>query len=119
MAKRVLSVILVLTVFFGGYAIIPKKANILPANEVYAVEYYRPGAYKVTCTFTASKWVDRVKKSRQVGFIIKHTEYYWEDVYEYKTYYQGDVVSLNQWGEDYDYYKLGSYIGSTLTPYIV
>ena len=45
MTKRILSVILVLTVFFGGYALIPKKYNLLPVNEALCATNYG-GVYK-------------------------------------------------------------------------
>ncbi|MBO7448747.1 MAG: hypothetical protein J6U54_00115 [Clostridiales bacterium] len=46
MAKRILSVILVLVVFFGGYSIVPKKYNLLPVNDAFCASHYG-GVYRV------------------------------------------------------------------------
>lgn len=45
MAKRILSVILVLVVFFGGYAVLPKKYNPLPSEDVCAAGI--AGSYRI------------------------------------------------------------------------
>lgn len=50
MTKRILSVVLVLVVFFGGYSVIPKKYNLLPVNDAYCAKNYG-GLYYVNKTF--------------------------------------------------------------------
>ena len=58
MTKRILSVILVLTVFFGGYALIPKKYNLLPVNEALCATHYG-GVYKAKRTFTVTQYTTK------------------------------------------------------------
>ncbi|MBO7426826.1 MAG: hypothetical protein J6U23_14230 [Clostridiales bacterium] len=53
MIKRLLSIILVLTVFLGGYSLLPKKYNPLPVNDVSAATTFRPGYYLCIKTFVS------------------------------------------------------------------
>lgn len=117
MTKRVLSVIMVVLVFFGGYAVIPSGIDLIKNAAVCASEIVRPGAYKVKNTFKVKKWIGREKKTRKKGLFGKET--YYEDVYEYKTYKYGSIVAIDRWGRDKDGFELASYVGKNLTPYIV
>ena len=46
MTKRILSVILVVVLFFGAYSLVPKKYNLLPVNDAYCANHYG-GVYRV------------------------------------------------------------------------
>lgn len=110
MTKRILSVILVLTVFFGGYALLPKKYNPLPTTNVCAAGV-RAGAYKVKAKFTCTKLV-------RVGCeITTEGEYtYITTKYKnkYRTFYPGETIVIDSFGYC-DGYKVGELIGVYLT----
>jgi len=100
MTKRILSVIMVLIVFFGGYAALPKKYNPLPTTDVSAATF-ASGAYKVLAPFTAEKidWQQELSS----GYTITS--------YVTKRYKCGDVISVKSNGYTYD----GYYVGGVLS----
>lgn len=119
MTKRILSVILVLVVFFGGYAALPKKYNLLPTTDVSAAGV-RPGAYKVMGTITLTKIVKEYRGTTKVyiydGYTLVRIDNVrvYVDVEKTRTFKPGDVVSLNSNGkyDGYDFSKLvgGAYL---------
>lgn len=106
MMKRVLSVIMVLTVFFGGYAVLPKKYNPLPVNDAYCATKNYGGLYYVNKTFTAY-YTDTVITNGGIPMMTKKS----------KKYKGGCYVSLTTSGFDGSNTKidLRSYIGKELS----
>ena len=81
MTKRILSVVLVLVVFFGGYAAIPKKYNLLPVNDVFCATNYG-GVYQAKKTFTAETVIATVKgKDGKTYNIVAEKTYYKNQYY--------------------------------------
>ena len=85
MTKRILSVIMVVTLFFAGYSILPKSINPLPVNDAVCASKYG-GVYKAKKTFTATYYVTYVK----TGLQSKRT----------KTYYKDNYYTLDDCGYD-------------------
>ncbi len=119
MSKRILSVILVLVVFFGGYALLPKSINPLPTADVSAAGV-RPGAYKVMGTMTLTKTVKEYRGTTTVyiydgRYIVRIDKVpVYVDVQKSRTFKPGDVVSLNSNGK-YDGYDFSALVGG---PYL-
>lgn len=88
MMKRVLSVIIVLIVFFSGYAALPKKYNPLPTNDAFCATNYG-GLYYVNKTFTAY-YTDTYYDRQGISHPVIKT----------KTYKAGKYVSLTTSGKD-------------------
>lgn len=105
MMKRVLSVIMVLTVFFGGYAVLPKKYNPLPVNDAYCATKNYGGLYYVNKTFT-EYYTGTVITKGGIPMMTKLP----------KVYKAGSYVSLTPGGYDSSNTKidLRSYTGKEL-----
>lgn len=88
MIKRALSVILVLTVFFGGYALIPKKYNLLPVNDAICATNYG-GVYQAKKTFKLS--YTYTYRDRYNNIVT---------VYATKTYQKGKNYTVTSDGKD-------------------
>ena len=80
MTKKILSVFLVLVVFFGGYAVLPKKYNPLPVNDAFCATNYG-GVYRADKTFKvvyiSSVFVDKYGNKK----ITKLTKTYYKNRY--------------------------------------
>lgn len=104
MMKRLLSVILVLVVFFGGYAVLPKNYNPLPVNDAYCATKNYAGLYYVNETFTA--------------YYTEHLFFSWFPITYTKTkvYSAGRYISLTPNGYDSTdaRFDLSSYTGKQL-----
>lgn len=87
MTKKILSVILVLVVFFGGYAVLPKKYNPLPVNDAFCATNYG-GVYRVNRTFTICYTV--IYRNMNGPYIVRLT----------KTYKRGQIITLTTKGYD-------------------
>lgn len=91
MTKRILSVVLVLAVFFGGYAILPKKFNPIPVNDVYAATTFKPGYYM------CKRGCDIVTYNTTIEACTGNTPL---RVVSQKSYNVGEIVYLNRKGCD-------------------
>ena len=102
MTKRILSVILVLTVFFGGYALIPKKYNPLPVNDAFCATNYG-GVYQAKRDWTYSR---TYKGTDQYG-----NQY---TIYVSKKYKKGQNYTVTSSGKDSNnpLIDLSSYLSS-------
>ncbi len=89
MTKRILSVILVLTVFFGGYALIPKKYNLLPVNDAYCATNYG-GVYRAKRDFKVCYRTVTIYYSDGTKVIVKY----------YKNYSKNQTITLTNAGKD-------------------
>ncbi|MBO7426832.1 MAG: hypothetical protein J6U23_14265 [Clostridiales bacterium] len=105
MIKRALSVILVLTVFFGGYALIPKKYNLLPVNDAICATNYG-GVYQARVTFTYTRIYTGTD---QYGNLVTLTAQ--------KTYLKGRNYSVTSSGYDSTnpFINLKSYLSSNFS----
>ena len=75
MTKRILSVVLVLVVFFGGYSVLPKKFNLMPVNDAYCATKNYGGLYYVNKGFTINKTVHYKDRWGIPVIDIIHKEY--------------------------------------------
>ena len=100
MTKRILSVILVLTVFFGGYTLIPKKYNLLPVNDAICATNYG-GVYKVRKTFKVTPVYLTTSKFKFVGDPI--------------TFKAGQIINLTRDGKlsTNKYVDMSKYVNGT------
>lgn len=91
MTKRILSVVLVLAVFFGGYAILPKKFNPILINDVNAATTFKSGYYmcKRGCDIVTYNTAFEACTGTTPLTVISR-----------KTYNVGEVVYLNKSGCD-------------------
>ncbi len=88
MAKRILSVILVLVVFFGGYAVLPKKYNPLPTENVCAAGV--AGAYRI------KKY--GVVDVKIIKWTSKNTFRVYNGTFEFQPSSVGNIISLDSAG---------------------
>ena len=105
MTKRILSVVLVLVVFLGGYSVLPKKYNVLPVNDAYCATNYG-GLYYVNKKFTV-EYDSTFSIKDGIPTITVKT----------KTYKAGTYVSVTTKGYDSTNSKINlkPYMGSKLS----
>ncbi len=91
MTKRILSVVLVLAVFFGGYTILPKKFNPIPVNDVNAATIFQPGYYmcKKTCVTVTLNTTNQACSANTPVYVVSS-----------KAYNVGELVYINRSGYD-------------------
>ncbi len=89
MTKRILSAIMVLIVFFGGYAILPKKYNPLPVDDAYCATKNYGGLYYVNKTFTVW-YTDTILTINKIPMMTKKS----------KVFKAGTYISLRTDGYD-------------------
>ena len=102
MTKRILSVVLVLVVFFGGYAVLPKKYNPLPTESVYAASY-ASGGYKLLAPVTLYKEVVIARLSS--GYTISELVP--------KRFSYGTIIGVNSSGYTPDGYFAGGILSNS------